>query len=114
MAAGCSRSYGPCRPGRGPGPRARAETGASPANGAVALAVVAGKDAFGRGGNAVAWRLVHRLWRAAEQAGRITADTPAGRSFASFGACSVIGFPTGALYGEPWIAIGRGPMLAAQ
>jgi carbonic anhydrase/acetyltransferase-like protein (isoleucine patch superfamily) len=75
---------------------------------------MAGKDAFVRGGRAVAWRLVHRLWRGAEQAGRITADTPAGRSFASFGACSVIGFPMGALYGEPWIAIGSGTMIAAQ
>jgi len=75
---------------------------------------MAGKDAFVRGGRAVAWRLVHRLWRAAGQAGRITADTPAGRSFASFGSCSVIGFPTGALYGEPWIAIGSGTMIAAQ
>src|SRR5215475_13966244 len=75
---------------------------------------MAGKDAFVRGGRAVAWRLVHRLWRGAEQAGRITADTPAGRSFASFGACSVIGFPMGALYGERWIEIGAGTMIAAQ
>jgi serine acetyltransferase len=75
---------------------------------------MAGKEAFVRGGRAVAWRLVHRLWQGVQQAGRITADTPAGRAFASFGPGSVIGFPTGALYGEPWIAIGGGTMIAAH
>ena len=73
-----------------------------------------GRGAFARGCNAVAWRLVHRLWRGAQRAGRITADTPAGRAFASFGPGSVIGFPTGALYGQRWIAIGAGTMIAAQ
>ena len=62
----------------------------------------------------MAWRTVHRLWRAAQRAGAITADTPAGRAFAAFGAGSVIGFPTGALYGERSIEIGTGTMIGAQ
>ena len=61
-----------------------------------------------------AWRLVHRAWQSTQQAGMITADTPAGRRFGAFGAGSVIGFPTGSVYGEKWIEIGAGTMLAAQ
>ena len=62
----------------------------------------------------MAWRTVHRLWRAAQRAGAITADTPAGRAFAAFGAGSIIGFPTGALYGERWIEVGTWTMIGAQ
>jgi serine acetyltransferase len=75
---------------------------------------MARKDAVARAGRAVAWRLVHRLWDGARRAGRITADTPGGREFASFGPGSVIGFPTGALYGQEWIAIGAGTLIGAQ
>jgi acetyltransferase-like isoleucine patch superfamily enzyme len=57
---------------------------------------------------------VHQLWRAAEQAGVITADTPAGRTFAAFGPGSVIGFPVAALYGQRWIEIGAGTLIAPQ
>ncbi len=46
------------------------------------------------------WRVVHRAWQAAQQAGAITAATPAGRRFAAFGPGSIIAFPAGALYGE--------------
>ena len=69
---------------------------------------MAGEDIVARGrrvGRAVAWRLVHRMWRGAERVGEITADTPAGRAFASFGPESKIGFPTGALYGLSLIHI---------
>jgi len=59
------------------------------------------------------WRLVHALWRAAQRAGTITADTPAGRSFAAFGPGSLIGFPAGALYGQRWIEIGAGTMIGS-
>jgi carbonic anhydrase/acetyltransferase-like protein (isoleucine patch superfamily) len=62
----------------------------------------------------VTWRVVHGLWRAAQRAGVITADTPAGRAFASFGAGSMIGFPTGALYGQEWIEIGTGTMIGCH
>jgi serine acetyltransferase len=73
-----------------------------------------GKNAFARGGRGAAWWLVHRLWQGAERAGAITADTPAGRAFASFGPGSVIGFPAGAVYGQRWIEIGSGTLVAAQ
>jgi acetyltransferase-like isoleucine patch superfamily enzyme len=67
-----------------------------------------------RAGRSMAWRLVHALWRASASAGSITAETPAGRAFASFGAGSVIGFPTGALYGQEWIEIGCQTLIAAD
>src|SRR5215510_8525900 len=73
-----------------------------------------GKQRFARRGRALAWWLVHRLWQGAERAGAITADTPGGRAFASFGPGSVIGFPAGAVYGERWIEIGAGTLVAAQ
>jgi carbonic anhydrase/acetyltransferase-like protein (isoleucine patch superfamily) len=73
-----------------------------------------GMDALARGRRAVAWRLVHGLWRWAERAGTTTADTPDGREFASFGPETKIGFPAGALYGQRWIAIGGGTMIAAH
>lgn len=62
----------------------------------------------------VAWRVVHGLWRAAQRAGTITADTPAGQAFAAFGEGSLIGFPTGALYGQEWMVIGAGTMIATH
>jgi acetyltransferase-like isoleucine patch superfamily enzyme len=68
------------------------------------------RDALARRYRQAAWRLVHQVWRSAQQAGMITADTPAGRRFATFGAGSVIGFPAGSVYGE----IGVGTMIAAQ
>jgi acetyltransferase-like isoleucine patch superfamily enzyme len=48
------------------------------------------------------------------RAGTITPENPAGHPFRSFGMGSVIGFPTGALYGEKWIEIGAGTMIGAQ
>jgi len=72
------------------------------------------KSALQRYRRRVAWRAVHGLWGAAERAGVITADTPAGQAFGRFGAGSIIGFPTGALYGEHWIEIGTGTMIGAQ
>ena len=73
-----------------------------------------GKEALTRGYRALAGRVVHRAWQAAQQAGAITAGTPAGRRFAGFGPGSVIAFPAGALYGEPWIEIGEGTLIGAQ
>jgi serine acetyltransferase len=72
------------------------------------------KGALARWYRQAAWRLVHRAWQSVQQAGMITADTPAGRRFGAFGAGSVIGFPAGSVYGEKWIEIGAGTMLAAQ
>ena len=44
--------------------------------------------------------------------GTITAQTEAGRRFAAFGGNSLIAFPTGSVYGEQWIEIGDGTMIA--
>ena len=73
-----------------------------------------GSDALASAGRGLAWRLVHRAWRTAQQAGAITAGTPACRWFAGFGPGSIIAFPAGTLYGEKWIEIGAGAMIAAQ
>src|ERR1700751_4776224 len=73
-----------------------------------------GKEALRSAGRGLAWRLVHRVWREAQQMGAITVDPPVGRRFARFGAGSIIAFPTGALYGEEWIEIGADTMIAAQ
>ena len=53
-------------------------------------------------------------WRSLQQAGTITAETPAGRRFAAFGPGSMMAFPTGAVYGERWIEVGDGTMIAEQ
>jgi carbonic anhydrase/acetyltransferase-like protein (isoleucine patch superfamily) len=73
-----------------------------------------GPRAITSAGRGLAWRLVHRVWRTAQRAGAITPDSPAGRRFASFGAGSIIGFPTGALYGEAWIEIGTGTLIGTH
>ncbi|HEV3381440.1 MAG TPA: DapH/DapD/GlmU-related protein [Trebonia sp.] len=60
------------------------------------------------------WRAVHWGWREFQQAGMVTADTPAGRTFREFGAGSLIAFPHGSIFGEEWITIGRDTLIAAQ
>ncbi len=62
----------------------------------------------------LSWRVVHWLWRAAQRAGTITPETPAGQAFARFGPGSLMGFPTGALYGQEWIEIGAGTMIGSN
>ena len=44
----------------------------------------------------------------------MTAETSAGRRFASFGAGSLMAFPTGTIYGERWIEVGAGTMISEQ
>jgi acetyltransferase-like isoleucine patch superfamily enzyme len=58
--------------------------------------------------------LVQGAWRAARQAGTITAESPAGRRFASFGPRSLMVFPPGAVFGEAWIDVGDETMIAEQ
>ncbi|MGH3166827.1 MAG: acyltransferase [Trebonia sp.] len=62
----------------------------------------------------LAWRAVHWGWRTFQQAGMVTADTPAGRAFREFGAGSLITFPCGSIFGEHWIAIGQDTLIATQ
>jgi serine acetyltransferase len=59
-------------------------------------------------------RAVHRAWRAVQNAGAVTAGSPAGRRFAAFGAGSVLVFPPGALFGERWIEIGADTLVGQQ
>ena len=62
--------------------------------------------ALARNRRALGQRAVHRAWRAAQRVGAVTADTPAGSRFAAFGPGSVLVFPPGAIFGEPWIEVG--------
>jgi len=59
------------------------------------------------------WRLVHWGWDAAQRAGVVTADTPAGRRFAAFGPGSMVAFPPGSVFGEGSIAIGADTLIGA-
>ncbi|MBO0836552.1 MAG: hypothetical protein J2P28_13740, partial [Actinobacteria bacterium] len=47
--------------------------------------------------------IVQGAWRRVQQAGTVTAESPTGRRFATFGPHSLMAFPTGAVYGERWI-----------
>jgi carbonic anhydrase/acetyltransferase-like protein (isoleucine patch superfamily) len=58
-------------------------------------------------------RLVHWGWDAAQRAGVVTADTPAGRRFAAFGPGSMAAFPPGSVFGEGSIAIGTDTLIGA-
>jgi len=58
--------------------------------------------------------LVHRAWQAIQQAGVVTADTPAGERFASFGRGSMQAFPAGSVYGERWIVVGEDTLIGAH
>jgi acetyltransferase-like isoleucine patch superfamily enzyme len=54
---------------------------------------------------------VHWGWREFQQAGLVTADTPAGRAFRRFGHGSIMAFPTGSVFGEGGIEIGEGTLV---
>jgi carbonic anhydrase/acetyltransferase-like protein (isoleucine patch superfamily) len=60
------------------------------------------------------WRVVHWGWHEFQQAGLVTADTPAGRAFRRFGDGSIMAFPPGALFGEAWIEVGEGTLIGQQ
>jgi serine acetyltransferase len=77
-------------------------------------AAMAANGPFARYRRRLASRAVHGLWDAALRAGTISPDNLAGHPFRSFGMGSLIGFPTGALYGEEWIEIGAGTMIGPQ
>jgi acetyltransferase-like isoleucine patch superfamily enzyme len=57
---------------------------------------------------------VHRGWAWAQRHGEITPSTPAGRRFAKLGEGVCIGFPVGAIYGEPWISIGEHTLVGTH
>jgi acetyltransferase-like isoleucine patch superfamily enzyme len=55
--------------------------------------------------------VVHGVWRAAERAGAVTADSPEGRKFGAFGPGSILVFPPGAIFGQAWIEVGAGAVI---
>jgi acetyltransferase-like isoleucine patch superfamily enzyme len=59
------------------------------------------------------WRAAHWGWEAAQRAGAVTADTPAGRRFAAFGRGSMAAFPPGSVFGEDSIVVGAGTLIGA-
>jgi acetyltransferase-like isoleucine patch superfamily enzyme len=73
---------------------------------------MAWKQSLGRRRRALVAGVVQAVWRRLQQAGTITAESPAGRRFAAFGAHSLMAFPSGAVYGERWIEIGDQCMIA--
>jgi serine acetyltransferase len=70
------------------------------------------KQSFARRRRALIAGLVQDGWRRVMQAGTVTAESAAGRRFAAFGPGSLMGFPTGAVYGEAWIEVGDQCMIA--
>jgi carbonic anhydrase/acetyltransferase-like protein (isoleucine patch superfamily) len=68
---------------------------------------------LGAARRALVWRAAHWGWREFQRAGVVTADTPAGRAFREFGRGSVMAFPAGAVFGESWITVGEGTLIAA-
>jgi serine acetyltransferase len=59
------------------------------------------------------WQAVHWGWREFQQAGMVTAGTPAGRAFARFGRGSIMAFPAGSVFGEASIAVGQDTLIGA-
>jgi serine acetyltransferase len=59
-------------------------------------------------------RAVHWAWREACRAGQVSPGTPAARAFREFGAGSLMTFPLGSVFGEEWITIGAGTLIAEQ
>jgi len=55
--------------------------------------------------------VIQRGWAAVRSAGAIAPGTLAAERFATFGAGSIIGFPTAVLYGERQIHIGRDTLI---
>jgi serine acetyltransferase len=70
------------------------------------------RQSLGRRRRAFIAGIVQNAWRRVQQAGTVTAESPAGRRFAAFGAHSLMAFPTGAVYGEQWIEVGDQCMIA--
>jgi serine acetyltransferase len=72
------------------------------------------KHALGSRRRAAAADLTLAAWRRVQRTGSITAQSAAGRKFASFGPRSLIAFPPGAMFGESWIQVGDATMIGEQ
>jgi serine acetyltransferase len=80
----------------------------------VPLSAMSWRRTVGRWRRQVLFASVHAAWNAMRQAGTITAESPAGQRFASFGPGSLMAFPAGAVFGERWIEVGDQTMIAEQ
>jgi acetyltransferase-like isoleucine patch superfamily enzyme len=72
------------------------------------------KRRAGTARRAALWRTVHWGWRAIQQAGLVSADTPAGQAFRRFGRGSIMAFPPGAVFGEGGIEVGEDTLIGQQ
>jgi acetyltransferase-like isoleucine patch superfamily enzyme len=73
---------------------------------------MAWKQALGRRRRILVANLIQASWRRMQAAATVTAESAAGRRFATFGPGTLIAFPTGAIYGEQWIQVGDQTMIA--
>jgi serine acetyltransferase len=73
---------------------------------------MAWKHELARRRRALVANMIQGAWKRMQNAGMLTAESAAGRRFASFGPGTLMAFPTGAVYGERWIEIGDKTMIA--
>jgi acetyltransferase-like isoleucine patch superfamily enzyme len=66
---------------------------------------------FNTATRAAVWRAVHWGWREFQQAGLVTADTPAGQAYKAFGKGSIMAFPSGSVFGERGMDIGQDTLI---
>jgi acetyltransferase-like isoleucine patch superfamily enzyme len=72
------------------------------------------KSSLGAASRRVIAVAVHRVWEWLRTHAEISPSTPAGRRFAYLGEGACIGFPTGAIYGEPWIRVGDHTLIGVH
>jgi acetyltransferase-like isoleucine patch superfamily enzyme len=73
---------------------------------------MAWRHELGKRRRALVANVIQGAWHRMQNAGTITAESATGRRFAAFGPGTLMAFPTGAVYGEPWIEIGDKTMIA--
>jgi serine acetyltransferase len=73
---------------------------------------MAWRHELGKRRRALTANVIQAAWHRMQSAGTVTAESAAGQRFAAFGPGSLMAFPTGAVYGEPWIEIGDTTMIA--
>jgi serine acetyltransferase len=73
---------------------------------------MAWRHELGKRRRALVANLIQGAWHRMQNAGTVTAESATGRRFAAFGPGTLMAFPTGAVYGEPWIEIGDKTMIA--
>jgi serine acetyltransferase len=65
-----------------------------------------------RHGRGLAGWIVRRGWAVVCRLGEVRAGDPGARRYGAFGTGSVVGFPPGGGFGERWISIGAGTLVA--